>query len=429
MDSPSISTDALAIPSGCQVAGSINVPASKSATHRALNMSVLARRPVLVERPLFAEDTELFLAALAQLGWHVDRMPAAVQLTPGLLPTSARLFCGNAGTMLRFLIASLSTQKGDWLLDGTPRLRERPVAPLLHAVRALGGVARCLEREGYAPVEIVGGNLQGGRVRLDAGESSQYLSALLMAGTCAPRGVEVELVALTSEPYVNLTVQAIERFGGRVERLNSTTYRVGTTDLGAARILVEGDDSAACYPAAAAALAGGCVRLTGLTGDSRHGDRRFIGLLESMGAQVRWRGDTLEVERGDLVAVQADLSGMPDQVPTLAALAPFARGVTSIRNVPHLRVKESDRLHAMASGLRALGASVEEHEDGLSIPGNWASGEAPQGEVLVDSYGDHRVAMSFALVGLRRPGLRVRDPSVVGKSYPDFWRDFFSLLR
>jgi 3-phosphoshikimate 1-carboxyvinyltransferase len=424
------------IPSGLKARGRVRVPPSKSITHRYLNLALLARRPLIVERPLLAEDTRLFLAALARCGWTVDERPEEIGLAPPAsgVPSGApaEIFCGNAGTMLRFLIASLAALPGRWLLDGVARLRERPVGPLVEALRRLGAEIRYLGGPGRVPLEIAGATLGGGVTGLDAGESSQFLSALLMAGLAAPRPLTVEVTALTSAPYVEVTLAAARRCGGRIETLpgegGALRYRVVPGLLPPARLRVEGDASAACYPAAAAALTGGSVLLEGLTADSPQGDRRFLELLARMGAEVAWSGDQVAVSGGPLQAIEADLSAMPDQVPTLAALAPFARGTTRIRNVAHLRLKESDRLSAMASELRRLGAEVEEGTDRLDITGTWWQAPPPHDRVAVDTHGDHRIAMSLALVGLRRPGVLVESPQVVAKSYPAFWQDFLGLL-
>ena len=451
--SPSTSPDAnpptlpLPIPAGGRAVGRLTVPPSKSVTHRFLNLALLAgsrpgASPLLVERPLYAEDTRLFLAALGRAGFRVEEGPEAVRLTPGPPPEhreegheEIEIFCGNAGTMLRFLVATLAVVPGRWRLDGTPRLRERPVGPLVEAVRRLGGQIEYLGRPGCVPLRIAGGSLRGGVTAIDAGESSQYLSALLMAGLAAPEGVVVEVGALTSQPYIEVTLAAAAAFGGRIERLGEHAFRVrpaGPAGVGASRVRVEGDWSAACYPAAAAALTGGDVRLAGVFPDSRQGDRHFLDLLTAMGAEVAWEGDLLAVrgrEGGDLQGIDADLSGLPDQVPTLAALGPFARGTTRITNVPHLRIKESDRLGAMASELGRVGAAVEEGADSLTVHGLWHRETPPAGRVVIDSHDDHRIAMSMALVGLRRPGIEIAAPEVVGKSYPEFWADLTSLLQ
>ncbi|HEV8630590.1 MAG TPA: 3-phosphoshikimate 1-carboxyvinyltransferase, partial [Thermoanaerobaculia bacterium] len=226
---------------------------------------------------------------------------------------------------------------------------------------------------------------------------------------------------------VEVTLRLVAQWGGTIAR-RADGFEVTPGLQPQAQVEVEGDYSAAAYPAAAAALTGGEVTLLGLDRDSAQGDRGFLDLLAAMGAKVQWVGDALHV-RGDgrLVALDADLAGMPDQVPTLAALAPFAHGTTRIRNVPHLRIKESDRLAAMAGELRRLGVPVEELPDGLVIPGVWAATSPPAGPTEVYAHGDHRIAMSLALVGLRRPGVLVAQPEVVGKSYPGFWSDLASL--
>ncbi len=223
--------------------------------------------------------------------------------------------------------------------------------------------------------------------------------------------------------------QALETFQGRFQRAGDH-WRTSPSRLEIpSQIEIEADDSAACYPAAGAALTGGRVELVGLRQDSRQGDRAFLKLLVGMGARVSWNGGDAVIEGASLEATTADLSSMPDQVPTLAALAPFARGTTHIVNVAHLRIKESDRLRAMATELRRVGAQVEEKPDGLVVPGIWADRDPPIDDVTTQSWDDHRIAMSMALVGLRRPGISVSAPDVVGKSYPDFWRDLTALTR
>lgn len=428
--SSSTSAERFSVPSGGRAHGRLRVPSSKSVTHRYFNLALLAGAPLVVERPLLAEDTLLFLEGLERVGFEVERGEDEVRLTPSGPPAGeVEIFCGNAGTMLRFLVASLTAIPGRWVLDGVPRLRERPVGPLVDALSGLGARIEYLGTPGFIPLRIEGGTLQGGTTSLQAGESSQYLSALLMAGLRAPGEVTIEVASLTSRPYVDVTLQAAVAFDGHIERVGPRVYRVRPSPIRAGRVRVEGDFSAACYPAAAAALTGGQVVLEGLSRESKQGDRGFMDLLKEMGAEIAWKKDDLVVRGQDLKGVRADLSGMPDQVPTLAALAPFAAGETLIYNVGHLRIKESDRLEAMATELGKIGALVHEGRDSLRIPGIW-SGEAetPSGPVEIDPRGDHRIAMSLALAGLRRPGVVVTSPGVVSKSYPEFWRDLQSLL-
>ncbi len=422
--------DEVRIPSGRRVSGRLRVPSSKSLTNRYLNLALLSRAPLVLEHPLRSEDTHLFLDALRRCGFGVEEEGERVLLEPGPAPAGeVEIFCGASGTMLRFLVATLAALPGVWRLDGIPRLRERPVRPLVDALRRLGTRIDYLAAEGFVPLRIEGGTLGAGSTVIDAGESSQYLSALLMAGLRAPGEVIVDAAALTSEPYVDITLDVVAAFGGRIEVLGPRTWRVVPSSLAAGRVEVEGDWSAAAYPAAAAALTRGEVTLTGLLQTSRQGDRGFADLLAAMGAEVAWEAGAMTVRGGaPLRGVEADLSAMPDQVPTLAALAPFAQGTTRIFNVAHLRIKESDRLEAMATELRKLGAAVEEGPDWLRLAGTWAETvPADAAEVRIDPRGDHRIAMACALVGLRRPGVVITTPGVVAKSYPEFWRDLASL--
>lgn len=427
-DSSSNSEEIVRVSCG-RVNGRLELPSSKSASHRAFNMALLAGGGAEIWRPLQAEDTELFLAALPTAGISIERFDGGVRLARRRPVEGGRIECGNAGTLLRFMVASLTALPGAWVVDGTSRLRERPVGPLVDALRQLGARIEYLREKGYPPLAIHGASLVGGGASLDAGESSQYLSAILMAGQLAQKPIVLEVEALASAPYVELTVQALEAFEGRFERVGECWKTFPSRLVIPSRLEIEADDSAACYPAAGAALTGGRVELVGLRRDSRQGDRKFLELLAEMGAQVSWTGGLAVIEGGALEAVTADLSSMPDQVPTLAALAPFARGTTHIVNVAHLRIKESDRLRAMATELARVGAEVEEKPDGLVIPGIWADRKPPTDEVTTQSWNDHRIAMSMALVGLRRPGVSVSAPEVVGKSYPGFWRDLTALTR
>ncbi|MEO8275299.1 MAG: 3-phosphoshikimate 1-carboxyvinyltransferase [Thermoanaerobaculia bacterium] len=426
------------VPRGRRIAGTVRPPSSKSLTHRALALALLGRQPTVVVRPLEAEDTNLFLAALRALEFRVETFANGIAIEPPkVLPSTADLFCGNAGTMFRLVAAIAATLPGRYRIDGVERLRERPIHPLTGALQRLGVRIEFEKSEGHAPLIVEGGRLEGGSVELDASASSQYVSALLLAGQRATSPLEISAPALVSGPYVDLTVGMIERFGGRVEARGGNRWISHPSDLRPTEVEIEADFSAAAYPAAAAAITGGEVRIDAVAGTSRQGDRRFFDLLQAMGATVTWTATGAIVAGGrhgsagsagsGLHAITADLSDIPDQVPTLAALAPFARGTTRIENVAHLRVKESDRLAAMTSELRRVGAEVEELAGGLVIPGIWAESPPPDSPVAVEAHGDHRIAMAMALVGLRRPGVGIQDPRCVGKSYPDFWRDLARL--
>lgn len=423
----------LEITSGRRVRGSLEVPPSKSVSHRLLNLALLSGTEVEIDRLLEADDIRLFLRALEALGWRLERHGTIVRVIPplGTPAGECRIDCGSAGTLYRFLVASLCALPGVFVVDGSPRLRERPIEPLVRALRALGAEIEYQGQAGHAPLRIRGATLRGGEASLDAGESSQYLSAILMA-SCRARGpITLEVTALSSEPYVEITLDALGRFGAAPvsvsDAAHARCFRLEPRRLVApAGLRVEGDYSAAAYPAAAAALAGGEVTLLGLRRDSPQGDRRFLDLLVEVGARVSWEGERATVSGGELLPLpRADLSDIPDQVPTLAAVAAFCPGRTSIVGVPHLRVKESDRLHAMALELARLGTRVEERPDGLVIDGPLRSaGE----RVVVDTHDDHRIAMSLALVGLRRGGVVLAHPEVVAKSYPGFFEDLEQLL-
>ena len=418
--------------SGRPVSGRVAVPGSKSVTQRYFNLALLGRLPLLVRRPLMSEDTQLFLRGLEACGFRVEAADEGLRLEPidrgaPAAESGVEIFCGAGGTMFRFMTATLTAIPGIWRLDGIERLRERPSGPLISALRQLGAEVECPRREGYAPLRILGGSLRGGHCTLDAGASSQFLSALLMVALAARQEVTIEVGALTSEPYVDLTLDAISELGGRVQRVGNV-FTVRPARLRGKNVTVEADYSAVAYPGAAAMLSGGRVLIEGPRRDSRQGDRKFVDLLAQMGGRVRWDSTGVEIAAGGLRSLGADLSETPDQVPTLAALAPFASGTTRITGVPHLRIKESDRLSAMAEELGRLGAEVEELSDGLISPGIWADSDPPTNPVEVETHGDHRIAMSLALVGLRRPGVTIRHPQVVAKSYPDFWRHLDSLL-
>ncbi len=428
MNSPRL-PDSVAVPAGRVAGGTVRVPPSKSVSHRYFNLTLLSGRPAVIENPLQAEDLTLFSRALEQLGYSVAMRGRTLRLEPPLtLARQATIDCGNAGTMYRFLVAAMTTLEGEWVLTGTPRLAERPIGPLVGALRQLGADIDYLDKEGYAPLRIRGATLRGGAVDIDASESSQFLSAVLMAASRASEDVDLRVLSLASSPYLDLTLEAVALFGGSIERPHSDRFVIHPGPLEAPRLEVEGDFSAAAYPAAAAVLTGGSVLLEGLRESSRQGDRRFIDLLVSMGAEAVWSEEGLRVSGRLSRAPTVDLQDMPDQVPTLAAIAPFVEGTTRITNVAHLRIKESDRLAVMARELSRVGARVSELPDGLVIEGSWSHSEPPAESVVVDPENDHRIAMSLALVGLRRPGVVIGEAYVVAKSYPGFWQDLDTLV-
>ena len=433
------------IPSGRVARGIVRVPGSKSLTQRALIVSALARGRSRITGALDSEDSRVLRRALRRLGVRVRTNPASwhVDGRGGLLgPVRTPLQVENAGTAMRFLTALVSLGTGTYILDGTPRMRRRPLGDLVRALRRLGVTARCLGRRECPPVEVQGsGILPGGETRLPGTLSSQYLSALLMVSPLAERAVSIRLKGrLVSAPYIALTLGVMRAFGARVSTSGMTgrtrqshptrekRFRIpGGQQYRARHYRVEGDASSATYFLAAAALTGGRVRVSNLPSGSLQGDARFVDLLRNMGCRVKKGPGGIEAggppSSGRLRGIDADMSDMPDAVPTLAAVALFADTPSRIRGAAHLRVKESDRLAVLAREISRLGGTCRETRDGLVIrPG-------PLRPASVRTYDDHRMAMAFALVGLRIPGVRIQNPACVRKSFPDYFARLRSILR
>jgi 3-phosphoshikimate 1-carboxyvinyltransferase len=415
----------------------VTVPGSKSITNRALVLAALMARqgPRILSGVLRSEDTEVMLICLEQLGfeflpsWHNDFIGVGKNERQTLIPaTQADLFGGNSGTTVRFLTAMLSLGQGRYRLDGVPRMRERPIQDLLDTLSGQVGVVATSETgNGCPPVRIeANGRWPGGVVTVQSSVSSQFLSGLLLAAPFA--GVETELRpegGLVSEPYVEMTAQMLRDWMCEVERTDRgyRVYPIRGTVSGPARYAIEPDASAASYFWAAAAITGGRVTVSGLTRKSLQGDVRFVDLLEQMGCRVEECASGITVQGGLLRGVDVDMNDISDTAMTLGAVACFAEGPTTIRNVAHIRHKETDRITALATELRKLGAGVEERPDGLTIT------PAPLRGYAVDTYNDHRMAMSLALIGLKVPGVVIRNPGCVAKTYPGFWQDLGGIVN
>ncbi|MHB8066622.1 MAG: 3-phosphoshikimate 1-carboxyvinyltransferase [Desulfobaccales bacterium] len=409
-----------------KIEATLTLPGSKSYTHRALVAASMAAGESLLTNPLDAEDTRFTAQALAKMGAGIDWLEDRVQVqgTGGRWqPVTGPIYLGNSGTSMRFLTALAALGRGEYRLTGSPRLCERPQGELLEALAQLGVKAASERGDGCPPVAVQGG-LQGGKARLSGSISSQYLSALLFIAPLAPQGVEIEITGdLVSRPYVDLTLDVLGDFGISYYR---ESYRYFQLPGGQCYLpqdyAIEADASSASYFWAAAALTQGRVTITNLAPDSCQGDVGFLKVLEQLGCRVIAGEAGLTVEGGPLQGIEVDMAAMPDLVPTLAVVAAFAQGETVITNAAHLRHKESDRLAAVAAELAKMGVTVRETADGLAITGG-----QPQGAVI-DTYQDHRLAMSFAVAGLRAPGTIIRDPDCVAKSFPEFW-NFFAKLR
>ncbi len=406
----------------------VRVPGSKSITNRALLLAALAEGESAVRGALFSDDTAVMAESLRRLGVEVRADAAAerfdVRGSGGCLPApAAELQVGNAGTAARFLVACTCLGHGRFVVDGGERMRQRPISDLLEALAALG--AQLSSPSGCPPVTVVADGLPGGRAAVRGGRSSQYLSALLMVAPYARQDVELAVSGeLIAKPYVDMTIAVMHQFGVEVERHGYASFRVRCGQRYAGRdYAVEADASSAHYFLAAAALTGGRVRVEGIGTSSLQGDARFADVLAAMGARVERGAESTTVRGARLRGIDVDMNDISDTALTLAVLAPFASGPVRIRGVGHIRQQESERVAAVTAELRKLGANVRERSDGWEIePSELHGGE-------VDTYDDHRIAMAFALLGLRVPGVLIRDPDCVAKTFPDFFARLEGLRR
>lgn len=414
----------------------IAVPGSKSVTNRYLVMSALAGGEVALSGILHSDDTSFMADGLKTLGFRIEpdwgARTCRVWGQGGRIPAAgAELFVGAAGTVMRFLAAFVALGHGRFRLDGTPRMRQRPIEDLLQGLRQMGVQARSEFGNGCPPVIIEADGLPGGSISVDGSRSSQYISALLLAAPYARSVMQINVTGtLVSRPFVELTLRNMADFGvltetgpqGLYRPTHGVRYRPGQYE-------VEGDATAASYFLGAAAMLGGRCCVTNVHGSSAQGDAGFADVLWKMGCRVRKSflsgGKGIEVSRDPrtpLRPIDADLNDMPDVVLTLAAVCLFAGGTSTILNVGNLRIKETDRLHALSTELTRLGAKVKVGDDYLEItPG-------PPRTARVETYDDHRMAMALSLVGLGRPGVVIKDPACVSKTYPHFFEDL-QLLR
>ena len=406
--------------------GSVRPPGSKSLTNRAFIAAALADGVSTLTGVLDSDDTQVMIESLGRLGINVqhDRRSRTAIVTGcgGDLPAkTADLFLGNSGTSIRFLTAMCAIGSGTYRLDGNARMRERPIADLVDGLNALGADVRCEFNNGCPPVTVKANGLPGGRADVAGGTSSQYLSALLLAAPYATAPVQlIPTGTLVSEPYVEMTIKVMEAFGGSVDR-PADGFRTTPGSYRATTYAIEPDASAASYFFAAAAITGGRITVEGLTRSALQGDVQFVEALEQMGCLIEEGADSLTVTGRPLRGIDVDMNAISDTAQTLAAAAVFAEGPTTIRNIAHVRHKETDRIAAVATELRKLGQQVEEFDDGLTIHPH------PVTPAIVDTYDDHRMAMSFSLVGLKAPGVQIADPGCTAKTYPGYWNDLVKL--
>jgi 3-phosphoshikimate 1-carboxyvinyltransferase len=419
--------DRLAIAPRGAIDAVVRPPGSKSITNRALPVAALAAGESELRGALWSDDTRAMVECLAALGcpvelgedaWRVMGRRGRLQRSP------AALRAGNSGTTARFLTAAATLADGPVIVDGDARMRERPIEDLVDALRQLGAKLDVLGKDGCPPVRVHGGGLPGGLARVDASRSSQYVSALLLAAPYARRDVELDFVdgVLVSAPYVELTLQVMRAFGAEADWRPEGGLRVRAgRHYRGRRYEIEPDASAAVYAFCAAAVSGGHVRVEGIPADSIQADLALLPILEEMGCIVQRGPGTVEVRGplGRLRGVDVDMNALPDAALALAVVAIFAGGRTTIRNVANLRIKESDRLHALETELRKLGARARAGSDSIAIEAG------PLRGAEIETYGDHRIAMAFALAGLRVPGVVIRNPACVSKTWPEY----FSVLE
>ena len=405
----------------------VPVPGSKSITNRALLIAGLASGPSTLRGVLFSDDTRYMAESLVALGLSVETdlasESALVQGGGGTFPNQyADLYIGNSGTTARFITAAVAVTPGRYRIDGNPRMRSRPIGPLIGALNQLGSRVESESDNDCPPVVVSGSGLDGGTCAMEGGLSSQYFSAILMAAPYARRDVRVDVIGeLVSAPYLEITAAVMQSFGV-TPALDRDQWRSFSVSAGQRYVgrdyQIEPDASNASYFFAAAAATGGRVRVNGLGTSSTQGDLKFVRVLEQMGARVEMTDHWTEVAgptAGTLRGIDVNMSDVSDTAQSLAAIAPFAAGATTIRGIAHNRLKETDRITDLATELRRIGQDVIEFEDGLTITPRAVTPAA------IETYDDHRMAMSFAITGLVADGIEILDPGCTAKTFPDFF--------
>jgi len=408
-----------------KIDGEINLPGSKSLSNRALLLAALSEGTTTISNLLESDDTRHMLNALKQLGIKYtlsnNKTKCTIEGNAGAISCAnpEELFLGNAGTAMRPLCAALCLGKGTYTLTGEARMKERPIGHLVDALRQAGADITYLENDGYPPLTIEANGLKGGEVNIDGAISSQFLTALLMAAPLAKNDMKITIIGeLVSKPYIDITLNIMQDFGVEVVNDDYKTFTIksGQTYKAVEHFMVEGDASSASYFLAAAAIKGGTVKVTGIGRNSIQGDVEFVDVLEQMGARVEWGETYVSVTRDVLRAIDMDFNHIPDAAMTIATTALFVEGTTTLRNIYNWRVKETDRLYAMATELRKVGAEVEEGEDYLKITPPKVLKHA-----TIDTYDDHRIAMCFSLLALDPVSVTINEPECTTKTFPTYF--------
>ena len=406
-----------------KISGSVVLPGSKSLSNRILLLSMLSEGKTEIQNLLDSDDVRRMVEALETLGIQLEENRAenliTVSGTSGIIPVKeATLMLGNAGTAIRPLTAAMTLGHGRFVLDGVQRMRERPIIDLINGLSQLGANLRCINGTDCPPVEVIADGLPGGITRLSGAISSQYLTAILLAAPYADKEVQIEITdKLVSVPYVEMTLRLMQSFGVSVNHENFRLFHIPRqTYRSPGNIFVEGDASSASYFLAGAAITKGTVTVKGCGTDSLQGDARFAEVLEKMGAKVEWEPQQVKLTGNSLNGIDVDMNQMPDAAMTLAVAALFASGPTAIRNIYNWRVKETERLQAVSTELRKLGAEVEEGYDYLVI-------QPPEQirKAEIDTYDDHRMAMAFSLAACGESPMTINNPGCVSKTFPDYF--------
>lgn len=403
----------------------IEIPGSKSYTNRALVMAALTKGLVTLHNPLYCDDTAAMIECLRTLGLRIDTLPKKINVYDDISiirEGSYELFAHHSGTTLRFLLPLLCLTPGTKVIKGSARLNERPIKDLVDALRQLGASIDYLEREGQAPLMIRSSTLAGNEVSLDASISSQFASALLMVAPML-NGLTMQLAgALVSKPYVDMTIEMMQEWKINVSQKKENEIVIDPKQCYQKnQYIVEGDYSSAGYFFAIAALTQSSITIKNLNPVSAQADRKFLMILEKMGNKIILGDQTITMQGNQILSSSLEMEDCPDQVQTMAVLAAFARGVTRISGVRSLRLKETERVHALRIELGKMGIQTEDTHDTLTIFGG-----TPQA-ATIDTYGDHRMAMAFAVAGTKLSGMKVRCPEVVNKTFPTFWETLRSL--
>ena len=401
----------------------IDVPTSKSIMNRALIAAALAEGISKIINPSSADDCKLMIEALRKFGITIEEYPNHL-LVHGcdgkLTAPKSEIYVGNAGTTMRFLVGLAAIAKGSTRLVGSERMNKRPLIELLSALNQMG--VKYESAGGYPPLTIHGGKLQGGTITIDGTRSSQFISSILLIAPFADTNVNLVITRkLISKPYIDLTLEVMNNFGVVIKSTENKYEIRNDNGYKTSKITVEADVSSASYFFAAAAITGGSVLVRNLSLQSKQGDVKFLDILGQIGCKVTANFDGVCVRGGQLSPISLDMNEIPDMVPTLAVMALFTKGKTYLKNVKHLRYKESDRLSALATGLKKIGGIVTENEDSLEIMSGNLNG------ATIETFEDHRIAMSFAVAGLRIPNVSILNPGCVVKSFPGFWSEWEKL--